>query len=230
MARCIALVPAAGTGARMGAAMPKQYLDLLGYPLLWHSLQALLAAPSLDAVYLALAPDDTHYTAFDLPRVERVNVLRCGGASRAETVRNALLVLSDQLHEDDWVIVHDAARPCLRSSDVERLIATLADDPIGGLLAVPLADTLKRADADGRIAATVSRDALWRAQTPQMFRYAMLKQALAHRADAPITDEASAMEAIGHAPRLVAGDERNLKVTFPQDLALAALWLSSDQT
>ncbi|MBL8509094.1 MAG: 2-C-methyl-D-erythritol 4-phosphate cytidylyltransferase, partial [Chitinimonas sp.] len=159
-----------------------------------------------------------------------LTVLRCGGASRAETVRNGLQALAGELAADDWVLVHDAARPCIAPADVARLITALREDSVGGLLAVPVADTLKRADAACRVAGTVPRDGLWRAQTPQMFRHGVLCRALAEGACEAITDEASAIEAAGMSPRLVVGDERNIKVTYPQDLALAALYLQARTT
>lgn len=236
MSRCIAVVPAAGSGSRMGASQPKQYLPLLGEALLLHTLDALDACPEISLIALVLSPDDSGFAAAISPEAcqqrygERLRVLHCGGASRAETVRNGLAALAPELNEDDWLLVHDAARPCLSPADVSRLVASLADDPVGGLLALPVADTLKRADPDGRVAATVARDSLWRAQTPQMFRHQLLRRALAHGADSAITDEASAIEALGLAPRLVAGNERNLKVTYPDDLALAALFLRAART
>lgn len=225
-ARCVALVPAAGSGARMGSAQPKQYLALCGQALLLHTLAALLASPALQQVAVVLSPEDGWFDALTLPLDPRLVVLRCGGASRAETVRNGLLALPQA--EDDWVLVHDAARPCLQAADTARLIAALQDDPVGGLLALPVADTLKRADAAGRVAATVPREQLWRAQTPQMFRYGLLLRALSTEAGAQITDEASAIERLGLAPRLVLGSERNIKVTYPHDLALAARWLEEN--
>ncbi|MGQ5523372.1 2-C-methyl-D-erythritol 4-phosphate cytidylyltransferase [Chitinimonas sp. PSY-7] len=235
MTRFVALLPAAGSGSRMTADRPKQYLPLLGKPLLFHTLLALADTPEIDQVVLVLSPEDTGFDAaltgidLDSELSGKLTVLRCGGDSRAETVRNGLTAIASNLATDDWVLVHDAARPCLRSTIVSKLIVSLRDDPVGGLLAVPIADTLKRADSAERIAATVPRDALWRAQTPQMFRHGMLLAALQTGADGSITDEASAIEAQGLAPRLVMGDERNIKVTYPTDLALAALYLQAAQ-
>lgn len=230
MSRFVALVPAAGSGSRMGSALPKQYLPLRGEPLLRHALRALAAAEAVERVVLVLSPDDDRFDAAMAAGLAKLEVLRCGGASRAETVRNGLEALAATLAPDDWVLVHDAARPCLDPAEVERLIAELRDDAVGGLLALPLADTLKRADEDGRVAATVPRGGLWRAQTPQMFRHGLLRQALGRAADDGVTDEASAIEALGLAPRLVAGSERNLKVTYPDDLALAGLYLDARNT
>ncbi|PHV13466.1 2-C-methyl-D-erythritol 4-phosphate cytidylyltransferase [Chitinimonas sp. BJB300] len=235
MTRFIALLPAAGSGSRMATDTPKQYLPLLGKPLLVHTLFALACSPEIDQVVLVLSPEDEWFDStvdnacLGNELGSKLTVLRCGGDSRAETVRNGLMALTSHLAADDWVLVHDAARPCLQSADVSRLIATLRDDPVGGLLALPIADTIKRADKAERITATVPRDALWRAQTPQMFRHGMLLNALQNSADGSVTDEASALEAQSLAPRLVMGDERNIKVTYPADLALAALYLQAAQ-
>lgn len=231
-ARFFALVPAAGTGARLGEALPKQYLDVAGQPLLAHAVRALLADARIELVFVVLAPGDTLFAAIDWG-VDRARVapLFCGGPSRRESVHRGLIAASDAIDLTDWVLVHDAARPCLASSDLARLIDTLADDPIGGLLASPVADTLKRAREDAKgsyVIATEPREALWQAQTPQMFRHGMLLAALdaiANGEAAGITDEASAVERLGHAPRLVAAQLPNLKVTYPSDLALAALVL-----
>lgn len=218
-----ALIPAAGGGTRMGAALPKQYLPLAGQPLLCHALGALCATPAIAKVFLVLAPDDCHWQdRYAAAWPDRVQVLRCGGATRAGSVANGLDAAAGQIAADDWVLVHDAARACLTPRHVETLIAALAGDPVGGLLAVPVADTLKRSpagDAEPRVAATVPRDGLWQAQTPQMFRCGLLRRALEQ---APtVTDEAGAVEALGLRPRLVPGDMTNLKVTYPIDLQLA---------
>lgn len=230
MSRYVALLPAAGAGSRMASNVPKQYLPLLGEPLLLHTVRAMLAVAELDKVVLVLSAEDSWFEPAWVVDMPRLTVLRCGGASRAETVRNGLQALAGELAADDWVLVHDAARPCIAPADVARLIATLRDDSVGGLLAVPVADTLKRADAACRVAGTVPRDGLWRAQTPQMFRHGVLCRTLAEGACEAITDEASAIEAAGMSPRLVVGDERNIKVTYPQDLALAALYLQARTT
>ncbi|MBV8467994.1 MAG: 2-C-methyl-D-erythritol 4-phosphate cytidylyltransferase [Burkholderiales bacterium] len=215
----------------MGAATPKQYLPLLGKPLLAHTLEALAAVEPIASVVLVLSPEDEWFDAEALSADcrQKLDVRRCGGASRAESVRNGLRAIAPVVASDDWVLVHDAARPCVAQADVLNLIDTLCDDEVGGILAVPVADTLKRADLHERITATVPREALWRAQTPQMFRHGLLLTALERTADEQITDEASAMEAMGLAPRLVRGNERNIKVTYPADLTLAAGYLQSDQ-
>ncbi len=226
MTRHYALVPAAGSGTRLGASAPKQYLAVAGRPLLWHAVASLLAHPAIGRVVVVLHPDDQLFEQQPWAQLGgRIAALRCGGATRAESVRNGLARLRDDLEDDDWVLVHDAARPCLTIELLQRLLETLDGDGIGGLLAVPVADTLKRSTADQRVARTEAREGLWRAQTPQMFRYGLLTQAL-DRADlASVTDEASAVEALGVAPRLVPGSERNIKVTYPEDLALAELIL-----
>jgi len=214
-----ALVPAAGMGARMGGDCPKQYQPLRGQPLIRHALQVLTAVPAILRVFVVLAPDDTCWDSFDWSDLApRLTVLRCGGATRAASVANGLKAMAGVALADDWVLVHDAARACLTTAHVEKLLATVADDPVGGLLAVPLADTLKRGQ-DNRVTATLAREGLWQAQTPQMFRYALLVDALEY---APaVTDEASAIEALGLHPRLVEADATNLKVTYPLDLQLA---------
>lgn len=220
--RRIALIPAAGSGSRMRADCPKQYLPLLGEPLMAHTIRALCGAASVDQVLVVLSPEDEWFDAYTWPASTKVQILRCGGASRAETVRNGLRMIESVSTDDAWVLVHDAARPCIESAAVDRLIDQLANDPVGGLLAVPVADTVKRANSDGCVAETVPRDQLWRAQTPQMFRLSQLLPALSAIADASITDESSAMEQAGWAPRLVHGSECNIKVTFPEDLQRAA--------
>jgi 2-C-methyl-D-erythritol 4-phosphate cytidylyltransferase len=223
MPRHYAIVPAAGSGARFGAGRPKQYLELLGRPLIFHTLAALVGCPAIDRVWVVLAPDDVEWARHDWSELgPKLETLRCGGETRADSVRNGLRAAT-LAADDDWVLVHDAARPCLSPAMLDALFAELADDPAGGILAVPVADTLKRADADGRVAATEPRDGLWQAQTPQMFRYGLLRDALEHYAE--VTDEAGAVEAAGFKPRLVRGDATNLKVTYPADLALAAMIL-----
>jgi 2-C-methyl-D-erythritol 4-phosphate cytidylyltransferase len=231
MAKNFALVPAAGSGARMGAALPKQYLPLAGRPLLYHTLRQLCACAEIERVFVVLAAGDEHYAQQDWqPFAGRIEPLYCGGGTRAASVFNGLLAVRDLLAADDWVLVHDAVRPCLPAAALARLLTTLRDDITGGLLALPVVDTIKRADAAGRVQRTESRENLWQAQTPQMFRYRVLLEAL-HAADpAVVTDEASAIERLGLRPRLVPGDTRNLKVTYPHDLELAALILNSMET
>ncbi|WP_255989601.1 2-C-methyl-D-erythritol 4-phosphate cytidylyltransferase [Chitinolyticbacter albus] len=224
---CVALLPAAGSGSRMGSDTPKQYLDLLGKPLIWHTLAALSRVEELARIVVVLSPDDAWWDSYDWSAFPTLQVLRVGGASRAESVLNGLQALSTQIPADSWVLVHDAARPCLAPQLVRKLIDTLLGDAVGGILAVPVADTLKFAAPDQTIAHTHPRGGLWQAQTPQMFRLADLAGALETGMGPDITDEASAMEKLGLAPRLVHGSPWNLKVTYPQDLALAALILQA---
>jgi 2-C-methyl-D-erythritol 4-phosphate cytidylyltransferase len=226
MAKNHVLIPAGGSGSRMGVELPKQYLPLLGRPLIHHTLSVFCAHPAIDRVYVVLGPDDTHWTGFDQHKVE---VLRCGGETRAETVLNGLNALVEHIAEDDWVLVHDAARPCLAREILDRLLAELADDEIGGLLAVPVADTLKREGKSGRVDHTEPRAGLWRAQTPQMFHYGLLRKALRAMGGQAPTDEAQAVEFLGHAPKLVLGDGHNLKVTYPEDLVMAELILKESE-
>ena len=224
MPRHFALVPAAGSGLRFGATLPKQYLELAGKPLIFHALAALCRCPQVLEVWVVLSADDECWPRFDWSALgSKLRPVFCGGATRAESVTNGLAAMSAGLAADDWVLVHDAARPCLSAAMLAALLSELHDDPVGGLLAVPVADTLKLADAGQRVAATRLRDGVWQAQTPQMFRFALLRQALA--ACPGVTDEAGAVEAIGRQPRLVRADVSNLKVTFPADLALAELIL-----
>lgn len=230
---CHALVAGAGGGSRFASQAlddepPKQYSMLCGKPLIWHSLAGLLSAPWIDDVCVVLASDDNDWearrSAWHWPgRSEnKLQVRYCGGASRAGSVINGIDAMC--WAENDWVLVHDAARPCLSGAALQNMYDVLRDDAVGGLLAVPLADTLKRASSqpsllDQRVASTLPRDGLWLAQTPQMFRVGMLRSAL--QQNARVTDEASAIEAMGHAPRLVFNNEANPKITWRDDLALA---------
>jgi 2-C-methyl-D-erythritol 4-phosphate cytidylyltransferase len=223
MPEYFALLPAAGVGARMGVEQPKQYLDIAGRPMLWHAIQAFERHPTIARVYVAIAPEDGYWDGYDWTGCAKLRLLRRGGATRAETVLNSLRAIAGEVAADDWILVHDAARPCVSQTLLDRLLAEVSDDPVGGILAQPIADTLKRADAAGRIAQTVPRAAMWGAQTPQMFHHALLLKALEH-AGTEVTDEASALEAIGLAPKLVESDTGNLKVTYPRDLEVAA-WL-----
>ncbi len=224
MSRHYAIVPAAGSGARFGSEVPKQYLELAGRPLIHYSLAALCRCERVDRVWVVLSPGDEWWGAYDWsPLGQKLQAVFCGGATRAESVCNGLSAVSDVLTDDDWVLVHDAARPCLSQQMLAALCDELADDPVGGLLATPVADTLKRADVAQRVAATEPRDGLWQAQTPQMFRYGLLRAAL--NGNSGVTDEAGAIEAAGYKPRLVRADATNLKVTFPADLRLAELIL-----
>ena len=221
---CFALVPAAGAGSRIGFAQAKQYLELAGCPLIAHSLRALCSVSEIQAVFVILSAADTEWKKHDWMAVigrhsDKLVPLYCGGETRAKSVTNGLRAISNRVAEQDWILVHDAARPCLTVSQIDILLHEVGGDPVGGILAMPVTDTLKRGSEDRRIKATVSRDQLWQAQTPQMFRHGMLLKALAQCKG--VTDEASAIEALGLQPKLVASDASNLKVTWPQDLLLA---------
>jgi 2-C-methyl-D-erythritol 4-phosphate cytidylyltransferase len=223
-----AIVPAAGRGDRFGGRTPKQYTALGGQPMLSWTLRALLAEPSITAIVVALAEGDRRWKR--LPEAGNARVGSCTGGPRREvSVSRALAALGDRARDSDWVLVHDAARPCLHHDDLEVLFLQLGDDPVGGLLAAPVSDTLKAEDSRGRVLRTVDRDGLWRALTPQMFRYGVLKRALAmclERSRA-VTDESSAIEALGLRPQLVRGRADNIKVTSAEDAALAAVILGA---
>jgi 2-C-methyl-D-erythritol 4-phosphate cytidylyltransferase len=221
-----AIVPAAGSGTRFGAEVPKQYLPLAGRPLIYHALSALCRCPRIARVWVVLAEGDAYWNAYDWGSLApKLEVLSCGGACRSATVSNALAAVGARIADDDWVLVHDAVRPCVSQEMLAALCDELAEDPVGGLLAVPVADTLKRADAAQRVAATEARDGLWQAQTPQMFRHKLLREALAAAGESTLTDEAGAVELAGFKPRLVRCDATNLKVTYRADLLLADMIL-----
>jgi len=220
-----AAVPAAGVGKRMGAAVPKQYLQLAGKPVLQHTLERLLSVEAIAAVCVALDREDGYWP--DLPQSRDPRVLRAeGGKERADSVLSALRCLGGRAAPDDWVLVHDAARVCITAGDVLKLMEALRDDPVGGILALPSSDTLKGVEA-GRIVDTVDRNHVWRALTPQMFRYGVLRQALESAATLglSVTDEASALELAGLSPRIVEGRPDNIKITRPEDLSLATFYL-----
>ena len=225
--RCFALIPSAGTGSRAGTASPKQYQPLEGVPLVRHTLAAFAAVPRVARVLVVVAPGEDTLSG-DGARLE---VAPCGGATRAASVFNGLqALLAGGARPEDWVLVHDAARCLITPEQINALIDACLPDAVGGLLALPLPDTLKSASADSRVAATIHRADKWLAQTPQMFRIGLLHDALAaHAAQgfAGITDEASAIEAAGHAPLLVRGSAQNFKVTYPEDFALAEAILRS---
>lgn len=218
------IIPAAGTGSRMANVLPKQYMPLAGKPIISHTIEVFFNNPRISSIHLALSPDDAFWQSLSLDPASKLKLHYTGGNSRSETVLNSLQALlnDNKIADDDWVLVHDAARPGLTSNLLNHLLNTLEHDAVGGLLALPMADTLKEADAKSRILKTIPRDSLWQAQTPQMFRAKTLQQALQSFAGAP-TDEAQAIEALGFNPKLVQGELRNMKVTFPQDLALLEL-------
>jgi 2-C-methyl-D-erythritol 4-phosphate cytidylyltransferase len=224
-----AIVPAAGTGTRMQADRPKQYLELLGKTLIEHSLQRLLAVPAIEGVVVALDAQDAWWPQLGFTHTKPVLIVK-GGKERCHSVLNALAFLDEHLqHASDeiWVLVHDAARPCVRADDLNQLIRLASHDDHGGLLALPVRDTMKRQSADGRVEATVDRNGLWHAMTPQMFKLSILNNALNNSFEKQlhVTDDASAMELAGYHPLLVACHEDNIKVTRPFDLTLAGLYM-----
>ncbi len=228
-----ALVPAGGQGLRMQAPLPKQYLPLLGSPVILHTLERLCTHPRVRGVMVGIADQDRHWQMLIpmLANLPKFLGKYSGGETRAQTVLNGLKALSKHAKSDDWVLVHDAVRPCVRHADIDKLIAAVGNDPEGGLLALPVSDTVKRVDNEGRVIETVRREGLWRAATPQMFRIGALASALetALKQGSEITDEASAIEAAGGHPRVVACHADNIKVTLPEDLALAELYLKQQQ-
>ncbi len=226
LARYWAVIPAAGVGRRMGASVPKQYLELAGCPVIEWALGLFLDHPQISGVSVALDPEDRFWprTAFaDHPRVRRVD----GGSERCHSVLNALDLLVREAEATDWVLVHDAARPCLRRDDLDRLLSALPDHPVGGLLGVPVRDTMKQVTEGSAVCRTVSRDALWHAFTPQMFRLGLLHRALLAvlEQDRLVTDDAGAVELLGLEPVLVEGHADNIKITRPEDLPLADFYL-----
>lgn len=234
-ARHFALIPAAGVGARLGGAIPKQYMPLAGKPMLQYALDTFAGNTAIAHTFIVVSAADGYiddFLATQPQRAGKVTVVRHGGETRQESVRNGLLAIRAQVGDDDWILVHDAARPGLNDALLDKLIAALHDDDVGGLLALPIVDTLKRSNAS-RVAETVPRNDLWAAQTPQMFRYALLQRALDTAQQqgrvGDITDDASAVEMLGLQPKLVEGSLRNFKVTLAHDVALAELFLQGQE-
>jgi 2-C-methyl-D-erythritol 4-phosphate cytidylyltransferase len=211
------IIPAAGVGNRMANVLPKQYLQLAGKPMISHVIQVFFNNPRIAGIYLALSPEDEFWRTLTLNPESKLHLHYTGGETRSDTVLNTLQAIDAD--DDDWILVHDAARPGLSAALLDVLLDTLENDEVGGLLAMPVADTLKKSDELNHVEKTISRQSLWQAQTPQMFRYVTLKKALSNFEGTP-TDEAEAIEAIGLQPKLVQGELRNLKITYPQDLAL----------
>lgn len=220
------IVPAAGVGTRMGASIPKQYLTIGSKTILEYTLERLLQVPQLAGLYLALSLDDDYWRSLALAKHPLLKVI-AGGNERSDSVLNALQSLQSEADNNDWVLVHDAARPCVMLESIMMLIEQLRDHSIGGILGVPVSDTLKHVDQSQTIQQTVDRSVLWQAQTPQMFRYGLLRDCLqqALAAGKTITDEASAIEACGYQPLMVQGRSDNIKITRPEDLAIAKLIL-----
>lgn len=222
-ARHWAVIPAAGSGMRMGSSIPKQYLSLAGRTVIERVLDVLLADSAIAGVTVAVAADDPYWQRYLPGQRPKPVRIAAGGATRAHSVLNALLTLREELQDDDWVLVHDAARPCLHPRDLSLLMQAVSEDEVGGILATPVADTLKRVDEERRVEATPERERLWRAFTPQMFRYKLLMDALQSalaEGEAP-SDEAAAMERRRHPVKVVEGRSDNIKITRPDDIALA---------
>jgi 2-C-methyl-D-erythritol 4-phosphate cytidylyltransferase len=224
------LIPSAGSGSRMQSVAPKQYLPLNGKPILRHAIDTFEAMAAISRIFIVIAPDDAYWSDDVLQGCHKTQILSCGGDSRAASVYQGLQAIASHVDQDDWVLVHDAARPGIDAVLVQRLIDAIAPTDVGGLLALPLADTLKRADATQQVSETISREALWQAQTPQMFKAGVLKQALAAHLHRQPTDEAQAMEWSGHAPKLVLGDLKNLKITYPHDVAVVSALMQAAQS
>lgn len=216
-----AVIPAAGLGLRMNSHLPKQYLPLNGTPILEHTIKKFLENHYIEKIVVVLNRDDTYWQSLKLDHKPQI-LTTWGGKNRAESVLNGLELLKEAADEKDWILVHDAVRPYLRQQDIDRLIEQVNEHPIGGILGIPVRDTLKLIDELGNIRSTLSREKTWHAQTPQMFRYQILldaiKYALNHQKD--ITDEASAIELMNHPHKIIHGDPRNIKITFPEDLTL----------
>ncbi|MBD1388900.1 2-C-methyl-D-erythritol 4-phosphate cytidylyltransferase [Neiella sp. HB171785] len=227
-ANLVAVIPAAGVGSRMQADCPKQYLTIDAQPVLWHSVMKVLAHPQVTRAVVAVSATDPYIADIQWPTDKPVDLVH-GGKERADSVLAGIRHAIEQCNAD-WVLVHDAARPCLRAADLSQLIATTLNANQGGILAVPVRDTMKRATGSRQIAQTVDRNALWHAQTPQMFPAVLLADALtqALAAGATVTDEASAIEWLGQQPLLVEGHADNIKITHPEDLALARFYLTQE--
>ena len=225
--RYFAVVPAAGVGKRMSADRPKQYLTLQGKTILEHTIERLLNVEKIECIVVVVSEHDDYWQDLTVLNDQRVNVA-IGGAERSISVLNGLMHLKSQCDDNDWILVHDVVRPCIEAGDVERLIETLASTDVGGILAIPMSDTVKQVDDEGKVQGTIDRNILWRAQTPQMFRYSLLLNALEQGIDQgeSITDEASAVEMAGFSLAVVAGARSNIKVTRPEDLALAEFFLT----
>ena len=220
---CVAIVPAGGSGARYGATVPKQYSVIAGRTVIDHSIRALQSCAAIEHIFVNVQHDDVRADEVAAALLG-VTFLRCAGTTRAETVQRALSAISKQVRRDAWVLVHDAARPCVLATDVALLVELVGAHAVGGLLATPVADTLKRGTSNNEIAETISRENMWRAQTPQMFRYETLVHAL--NASPDVTDDAQAIEALGMTPLLVSGSARNIKITLPEDAELAEFYLT----
>jgi 2-C-methyl-D-erythritol 4-phosphate cytidylyltransferase len=229
MAKYHVLIPSAGQGARMQSETPKQYLTLNGKPLLRHAIDVFEAMPEIASITIVIADKDAYWKPALLNDCHKTRVMSVGGETRAASVLNGLNAIAASIEADDWILVHDAARPGVDQLMINRLINAITDKDVGAILALPLADTLKRANANELISETIPREKLWQAQTPQMFRHGALQQALTTYLQRHPTDEAQVMEWMGHKPRLVLGDLKNMKITYPQDLTVVAALMQAAQ-
>ena len=225
--RCWAIIPAAGVGLRVGSDIPKQYMKINGKTILEYSIDPFLRHPQVDGVIVVLAENDFAWVDLGINESDQL-ITTIGGKERFHSVLNGLVALENKLGDDDWVLVHDAARPCLEMKDVDNLMNTLSEHPTGGILAMPVMDTMKRSDSNNVISSTVERNGLWHALTPQMFRYKKLLVSIeqAIEKNIQLTDEAQAMEQMGEDPMLVEGSVRNIKITRSEDIELATFYLS----
>lgn len=227
--KIVAIIPAAGSGSRMESDTPKQYLGIYGKPIIQHTIEALASTGLFDSIVVAIAEDDSRFSKLQMDLSIPLRTV-IGGDERIHSVYEAVLTVADELSNDDWIMVHDSVRPCISESDIKRLILTVEDHPCGGILAIPVTDTIKRVNKIYEINETVDRSELWHALTPQMFRATMLFDALKVRVNDYIqtaTDESSVMESQGHKPIVVESHASNIKVTYPEDLKLAENILSS---
>jgi 2-C-methyl-D-erythritol 4-phosphate cytidylyltransferase len=217
-----AIVPAAGTGTRMGSHLPKQYLPLLGKTVIEHTLQRLLKVEGVEGVVVALNARDQQFSRLPVANDKKIHTT-IGGRERSDSVLSALESLQKKAKLSDWILVHDAARCCIHSAVIQTLLTTLASDDVGGILGVPASDTLKQVGEDQEILLTLNRSVIWQAQTPQLFRYGVLREALqsALQKKQTVTDEASAIELAGYKPKIVMGHHDNIKITHPEDLIIA---------
>lgn len=221
MADYFALILAAGGGTRMGADIPKQYLPLLDKPIIWHTINVMCTHARIKKVFVLLAPHDRYFNFYDWHQFgDKVVPVYSGGATRAETVHQGLIAIKDAVNPHDWIMVHDAVRPCLDHDSIDRLINEVVTDH-GGVLAVPVVDTLKKSDREQNVIYTPSRENMWRAQTPQMFKYSVILDTHSKVDPATATDESSVVEKFGYNPKLVMGNEYNIKITYPKDLSVA---------
>jgi 2-C-methyl-D-erythritol 4-phosphate cytidylyltransferase len=227
---CWAIIPAAGAGTRMDLDTPKQYLKLLDKTVLEYSVDLFCEYQAIKGVVIVLCDGDPFWPETGLANNTKINVTQ-GGVERCHSVQNGLQCLRTIADPDDWVLVHDAARPCLQKSDIDKLIISLEDNLVGGLLALPVKDTMKRGDQNGNVLETVNRQGLWHALTPQMFRFSLLESAIdnALSQNIIVTDEAQAIELYGKQPILIEGSARNIKITNPGDLKLAELYISQQE-